>query len=366
MSESRIIQTEQETARPKARKSGQGATLSDVASAAGVSISTVSKVLNDKTGVSKNNRQRVLRIVQDLGYRKAEPKSKKAPNIGSVTIVTFDRYAANDLYYVDTMHGIAEEAQRMGWNISLDLALIGDGYTKVNPESLFRRGKPESVIMLGLDQQDLVDAVAALGCPAVIVNGMDPSMRVSSISPDHYFGSYEATQFLLEKGHRRFLHISHIFRHTVAQRIDGMRLALASAGVEFDMQRDFLDTGSANFTSLDASRAIEQRLAEGNFDYTAIVCASDMLAIGATQALVSAGYRVPEDISIVGFDNLPVSAHCEVPLTTMHIDREEMGRMAIKLLAEQATGDLVSNQRVGLTLHMVERKSVAEPPDKKN
>lgn len=350
----------------KGRKAAQSATLHDIAAASGVSISTVSKVLNERVGVSANNRARVMQVIEDLGYRRPESKLRTGPELSSVSIVTFDRYAANDHYYVDTMRGLTDEARHMGWDVALDLALIGDGYTRVEPETLFRRGKPESVVLLGIDQPDVVAAIAALDCPAVIVNGIDPMMRVSSISPDHYYGSYVATKHLIDQGHRKFLHVTHIFRDTVAQRVDGMRHALSDAGIAFNPATDLLDTNSANFSSLDASNAIRLMLDEGRFDHTAIVCASDMLAIGVTQALLSAGYRVPEDVSVVGFDDLPISAHCEVPLTTMHIERGEMGRLGIRMLADQAAGKLVSRRRIGMTMHLVERMSVAPPPtDKK-
>ncbi|AJY44534.1 hypothetical protein TM49_00675 [Martelella endophytica] len=356
------MQTSDEIVRTRGRKPATAATLHDIAEASGVSISTVSKVLNDRVGVSQDNRSRVMQVVEQLGYRRPETKPKPGAEIGSVTIVTFDRYAANDHYYVDTMRGLTDEARHLGWDVVLDLALIGDGYTAISPESLFRRGRPDSVILLGIDQKPIVEAVAALGCPAVIVNGMDPMMRISSISPDHYYGSYAATQHLIEQGHKRFLHVSHIYRDTVAQRVDGMRHALEAAGIDFDPKRDVLDTGSSNFSSLDASNAILQRLKDGGFDQTAIVCASDMLAIGVTQALISAGYRVPEDISVIGFDDLPISAHCEVPLSTMHIERGEMGRLAIRMLAEQAAGRLTSRRRVSMTMQLVERMSVGPPP----
>nr|WP_272210286.1 substrate-binding domain-containing protein [Marinicella sp. W31]MDC2876151.1 substrate-binding domain-containing protein [Marinicella sp. W31] len=180
--------------------------------------------------------------------------------------------------------------------------------------------------------------------------------------PDHYYGSYMATRHLIEKGHKRFLHVGHIFRDTVVQRMDGMKHALNEAGIAFDQQRDFLDTGSADLTSYDAAGAIQRMLDEKRFDHTAIVCASDTLAMGTIQALISAGLRVPDDVSVIGFDDLPFSAHCEVPLTTMHIERGEMGRIGIKMLVEQMTGKLVSKSRVGMTMSLVERMSVAAPP----
>lgn len=337
------------------------ATLLDIANATGVSVATVSKVLNNRVGVRPERRERIRAALEQFSYQKPQPRPRTAP-LAALTVTTFDRYAANDHYYVATMRGITDEAERLGCTMALELALLGEGYTAVDPASLFRRDPPSAVLLLGIDQAPVVEAVAALGCPAVIVNGMDPSMRLSSISPDHYYGSWAAAHHLIAAGHRRLLHLTHIYRDTMQHRLDGFCLALAQAGIPFDATRDVLDTGSASLSSLSASQAIERRLAEGPLDCTGIVCASDMLALGAMQALLSAGYRVPQDVSVIGFDDLPISEHCEVPLSTMHVEREEMGRLAVRTLYDLNATPQASPRRIEMGMRLVERASVAPPP----
>lgn len=341
----------------ESRRPSRAATLSDIAAAAGVSIGTVSKALNARVGVSPDNRERILRAVADLGYRKPEVRVRTAAPLAAATIVTYDRYVANDGFYGEILRGITEEAERQGLTLGVDLLFHGE--PAIDTSTLFCRGKPEAVILMGIDQPALVDLVAGLDCPAVIINGMDPAMRIDSVAPDYHFGGWAAAQLLLEQGHRRLLHVTHPFRESLTLRLEGFRKALERSGVHFDQKRHVLDTGDAGLTSAGAQRAVARLIAEGKFEATALCCVSDMLAIGAMRAVLAAGLRVPADVSITGFDDLPVSAHCEVPLTTFHIERIEMGRSAVRMLTEGAARATRSGRRLSLGVQLIERASVA-------
>jgi len=344
----------------KTRGASRSATLSDIAAAAGVSIGTVSKALNDKVGVSPTNRERIMRAVEGMGYRKPEMRSRSQATLSSATILTYDRYVANDSFYGEILRGITEEAD--GRALTLGAELLFHGETSIVPSSLFRRGEPESVIMLGLDQPALVDAVAARGCPAIIINGMDPAMRIDSVAPDYHFGGWAAARHLIDRGHRRLLHVTHPFRESLTLRLEGFRKALERSGIAFDERRHVLDTGDAGLTSAGAQNAVAELLSRGGFEATALCCVSDMLAVGAMRAVLAAGLRVPEDVSITGFDDLPISVHCEVPLTTFHIERADMGRSAVRMLLDGASRGERGGRRLSVGVQLIERASVAPPP----
>lgn len=344
----------------KASEAPGSATLADIAAAAGVSVGTVSKALNDKIGVSPANRARIMRAVDELGYRKPEARGRSPATLTSATILTYDRFVANDSFYGEILRGITEEAEQLG--LTLGVELLFHGEPSVDPSTLFRRGDPESIIMLGLDQPAVVDAVAARGCPAIILNGMDPAMRIDSVSPDYHFGGWAAARHLILKGHRRLLHVTHPFRESLTLRLEGFRKALERSGIPFDEKKHVLDTGDAGLTSAGAQKAVAALLSQGGFEATALCCVSDMLAIGAMRAVLAAGLRVPEDVSITGFDDLPVSAHCEVPLTTFHIERAEMGRSAVRMLLEGASRRERGGKRLSIGVQLIERASVAPPP----
>lgn len=342
------------------QKPPRSATLSDIAAAAGVSVGTVSKALNAKVGVSPVNRERIMRAMEAVGYRKSDGRPRQSTSLGTATIVTYDRYVGNDSFYGEILRGITEEAERIGLGLGVEMLFHGE--PTPDPSSLFRRGLPESVIMMGLDQPVLVDAVAAMGCPAVIINGMDPAMRIDSVSPDYHFGGWAAAQHLLDKGHRNLLHVTHPFRESLTLRLEGFRKALERSGIAFDADRHLLDTDDAGLTSAGAQQAVTRLIDSGKFEATALCCVSDMLAIGAMRAVLAAGFRVPEDVSITGFDDLPISAHCEIPLTTFHIERAEMGRAAVHMLLEGAANPHRNGRRLSLGVQLVERASVAAPP----
>jgi len=343
----------------KAREISRSATLGDIAAAAGVSIGTVSKALNDKVGVGPANRERIMRAMEEVGYRKSETRNRSQATLTSATILTYDRYVANDSFYGEILRGITEEAERRGLTLSVEMLFHGE--PAVDPGRLFRRAAPESVIMLGIDQPAAVDAVTALGCPAIIINGMDPRMRIDSVSPDYHFGGWSAARHLIGLGHRRLLHVTHPFRESLTLRLEGYRKALERSGIPFDEKRHVLDTGDAGLTSAGAERAVAALLDEGGFDATALFCVSDMLAIGAMRAVLARGLRVPEDVSIVGFDDLPVSVHCEVPLTTFHIERAEMGRSAVRMLLDGAPRGERGGRRLSIGVQLIERGSAAPP-----
>lgn len=341
----------------KARETPRSVTLGDVAAAAGVSIGTVSKALNSKIGVSPANRERILRAMDEIGYQKPEARTRPVSALTAATLVTFDDCVSNNSFYGEILRGLTEDAAANGINLGVEMFPRGE--SGIDVTRLFSRGAPDSVILLGLDELAVVDAVAALGCPAIIINGMDPAMRIDSVSPDYHFGGWAAARHLIDRGHRRILHVTHPFRESLTLRLEGFRKALEHSGIDFDKARYVLDTGDANLSSLGAQRAVAALLDSGRFDATALCCVSDTLAIGAMRAVLAAGLRVPEDVSITGFDDLPVSAHCEVPLTTVHIDRAGVGRTAIRMLLDGAAQGIREARRLSVGVRLIERASVA-------
>jgi len=323
------------------------ATLHDVAAAAGVSVGTVSKALNRRGGVSPSVAAQIIETARRLGYQKRQLPPEPAYNVASTTIITFDRFVVSGQFYGEILDSILKEAERRGIATNVELLPSVEVPALLAQESWFGRQRPESLIVLGIDTPEMLDAISELGCPAVIVNGADRRMRIPSVSPDYHFGGWLAARHLLEQGHRKF-----------ALRLDGFRDALSDFGITFDPEVHLIDTQSRALMSLDARRAVEQRLAAGMLDYTGFVCAADMLALGVIQAATAAGLSVPNDISVIGFDDLPVSSHSTPPLSSIRIDRQEVGRTAVDLLLERAAMPDRVARRVGIGVSLVSRASV--------
>jgi DNA-binding LacI/PurR family transcriptional regulator len=334
------------------------ATLHDVAAAAGVSVGTVSKALNRRGGVSPSVAAQIIETARRLGYQKRQLPPEPAYNVASTTIITFDRFVVSGQFYGEILDSILKEAERRGIATNVELLPSVEVPALLAQESWFGRQRPESLIVLGIDTPEMLDAISELGCPAVIVNGADRRMRIPSVSPDYHFGGWLAARHLLEQGHRKIAHVTHPWRVSFALRLDGFRDALSDFGITFDPEIHLIDTQSRALMSLDARRAVEERLAAGRLDYTGFVCAADMLALGVIQAATAAGLSVPNDISVIGFDDLPVSSHSTPPLSSIRIDRQEVGRTAVDLLLERAAMPDRVARRVGIGVSLVSRASV--------
>jgi DNA-binding LacI/PurR family transcriptional regulator len=342
---------------PTDREAVTGATLNDVAARAGVSVASVSKVLNNRAGVSSENRVRVQKAMEDLGYQR---RGARAPAPAErMTILTLDQYVNDDHFYGAILRALIDEGAAQGYRVEIELLPTSSpGVFDRVPDSL-RSIKPDTVVLLGLDRPELLDIVAGFNRPAVIVNGMDPQMRIDSISPDFHFGGWTATKHLISLGHRDIVHITHPYRQSIARRLDGFRDALADSGIDFDPTRHVLDLKSPRRFNVAARDYVEEHIAANGLKATAFFCVTDLVALGTIQALTARGIRVPEDVSVVGFDDLPISSHSLPMLTTMRIERAELGHLAVRMLAERAARPEGSVRRVGLGVRLVERASTA-------
>lgn len=336
-------------------------TLHDIARAAGVSVASVSKVLNNRPGVSDESRRRVTSIADELGYLGRAGRSNR-PAIDSVTIITLSRYFSDSQFYEDILQGIIEECETQSLTTEVRLLPSDGPNTDVDVSEIFRNGSPRSVLLLGLDQPAIVEEVVASGVPAVIINGLDPIMRLSSISPDNRFAGWLATRRLLEAGHREIVYITLPLRLSLRRRLDGFRDALEGAGIAFDPDRHVIDLGKEKVADFQTRVAIDRAFKSGRLsETTAFFCSTDVIALGALQALEARGLSVPGDYSVIGFDDMTIALHSRPPLTTMRIDRAELGREAVTMLMEKITNPDASPRRVSMAVQLIERATVDLP-----
>lgn len=331
-------------------------TLKDIARAAGLSVAAVSKVINNREGVSQASRERVTRIMIELGYRGRAGKSTPEP-LTRARILTLGRYVTNDGFYGDVFAGIIEAGQAQG--IAIDIVIAGETEASSPVSNLSAESFETPALLVGIDSPALIERVVASGSPSVIVNGMDRSMRLPSVSADYHFGGWMATRHLLDLGHRNILHITHPYRETIRRRVDGFRNAIEEAGIHFEPDRHILDLGSPRLLSIEARGKVSEWLAAADRLPTAIVCVNDIVALAAMQEIQARGFTVPDDISVIGFDDLPAGAHASPPLTTMRVDRRELGRLGIRLLVAQAADDTRQIQRIVLAARLIDRQSTA-------
>ena len=332
------------------------ATSFDVAKEAGVSRSTVSFVLNNVTSISINEatRQRVLDAAKRLNYHPDASGRKlvsgKSSTIGLVLQQSADQVFA-DAFLLSVMLGIEEAVSQSGYHVLLkpyDPTRL-KGYSQLVSENLV-----DGIILSGPRQDDAeIQKLYQSGFPIVLMGQLSgcslPFVDVNAVE-----GAAIATRHLLQLGHRRIGLITNAsLQYTSAQqRRQGYLNALSAAGIvsEEALIREGAYTSSSGYEAM-------QHLLESPILPTAVFVASDVVAIGAMQAIRHAGKRIPEDIAVVGFDDVPVAAYVDPPLTTIRLPAFKLGWKAGEQLTKLIHGKPLEHQGELLDIELVVRES---------
>jgi DNA-binding LacI/PurR family transcriptional regulator len=336
---------------------GRRATIRDVAARAGVSHQTVSRVINRHPSVAEPTRERVLASIRELGYVPSPMAQGLISNrTHSLGVVADD---ISDGFFAQVVAGAEAEARRRGYYLMIGSVEPDDderGYLRLMLER-----RVEGLILarpsVPLVPADLADARNA-GVPLVAVGSSElPGFPVVDV--DNRQGAYDATRHLLELGHRRIATIVGPGEWpSAAARLEGYRQGLREAGVAEDPA--LVEHGSG--WGLQSGQAAAARLLERGAAFTALFAHSDLIALGAIRQLRDAGRRVPDDVSVVGYDDLPVADYVEPALTTVHQPMREVGALAAGLLLDELAGGAPVASGVHLLpAALVVRQSVAPP-----
>ncbi len=324
-------------------------TIRDVAKASDVSVATASMALNNRSGVREATRERVRRTAREMNY---------IPNHSARSLVMQDSNSLgliipeikNPFFsaIVDILTRIAEEK---GFTLIL-------GITNSNAAQeaeyvrmfLSRRVRGVIVVPMLVNRPDIrhLELLRAMDVPVVfcteIYNGCEEPLAVC----DFELGQYEATKYLLDRGLRRFWFISTDLDVQFARlRYEGYCRALREAGVEVDKQRVLLVKGPHFKLVYDKSDRIVEDLSEG------ILCINDIMALAVMKRMAERGVRIPEDVSVVGFDNIMFSDLVSPPLTTVHHPLEEICQKTMEILERKiAAGDKQAEVDVGQTYRL--------------
>jgi DNA-binding LacI/PurR family transcriptional regulator len=326
--------------------------MGDVAKVAGVSHQTVSRVINDSEHVAPQTRARVLEAMHELGYRpNAIARALVTGRSQTVGVVSFD----TTLYGpASTAFGIERAAHRAGYFTntvslqSLDLPSIDTAVTRLAGQGV------EGILVIAAELTT-VDALAELprDVPLVAVEA-GPDDGTSVVAIDQRGGAEAATRHLLELGHRTVFHIAGPSDWQEANlRLAGWRRALARA--EAEPPPALIGDWSPR-----SGYELGRRLLE-TAEVTAIFVANDQMALGVLRAMHEAGRRVPYDVSVVGFDDIPESAYFTPPLTTVRQDFLEMGERSFQLLLASIEAGGPLERRELIATELVVRESTAPP-----
>lgn len=320
-------------------KRGKRLNQTDIAERLGISVSTVSRALASESGISPAVRDDVRQLARTLGYRSKRAGATLLDRRVSAFVPLGGATSGLSGFYFGIVEGMRTAAAHAG--MSLDVRLINE--SALSLETMKRQVKElgaTGLLLAGVDaSHEMVAWCADEDLPVVLVNGSDPGMRLSSVSPANFYGAFAATRRLLDHGHRDVIHYTQPARPTIMERMRGFEAAVASvAGV----------TGTV-ISSVDVPRAeFTARLIAGDYEATALFLWNDIVAVQVLEALSGAGLE--GRFSIVGFDDLPIASLATPRLSTMHVDRDAIGAAAIRLLRQQLEGDRsVQQLEIGVT-----------------
>ena len=327
--------------------------LEDLAARCEVSVSTVSRALSSGKGVNPELRQRIREAALKYNYAMPSAVAGRRVIVAASSAAMID-YVRNQ-FTLHVLEGISERATVLAMEVATRSIADAAQERAVLAEAL---SDPEvaGLLFLTLDDEDMLAPTRGYAKPVVLVNGDDPSMRLSSIAPCNRAAAALATGYLRDLGHERILFLMRRGRRTIERRYEGWcdRIGISDpaelAGLTLEVD-DWLPELAA--------AAVERRIAEGGLDFTAVLAAGDSLAVGAMMGLAARSIRVPQDVSVVGMDGLPQAAFHNPPLTAIQMPMREIGAAALDLLRDHVTGPGIVPRRVELACQIVERASTA-------
>ncbi len=329
-------------------------TIRDVAKAAGVSIATVSRVINGHPVVSEKTRRKVLKVIRELHYRPMPSPRRKSTLFGVLAVLIPDLLG---YHYNEILMAIEQYAREEGFDTMIS---VPKGLPSRELEILdeyFKR-RVDGVIICELHgSENILEKFLKSGIPVTAVDYKMTEVRVDSVNTDNVGGAYKALKYLYSKGHRKVLYLrgpSSVY--SSQDREEGIKKFLAK---HRDMEVYF--SKSEGFEPDNGYFTVKTHLAQYGKNFTAIFAVCDYVALGALKALAESGLKVPDDVSIIGFDDSPFAPYTVPPLTTVLQPRKEMGIVAAQLLIDR----LKSSQNrlcrnVILPTKIVERESVKD------
>jgi LacI family transcriptional regulator len=315
--------------------------VTDVAALAQVSLGTVSNVLNRPERVSPATRAKVQQAIEELGFvRNEAARQLRAGRSRTIGLIVLD---TSNPFFSDISAGVEKTAGQR----ELSLVLCNSDESAVREEhylSLLEEQRAFGILLVPASRDSpLVDEIRRRGTPIVLVD-RDSSSGQCSVSVDDVIGGRLAIEHLLDTGHRRIAFVGGpLAIKQAADRLEGARQALTAAGRRPEELKVF-ETETLSVAG--GRQAGEQLLAMPvKRRPTAVFCANDLLALGVLQQMTRHGLSIPDDIAIVGYDDIEFAAAAAVPLTSIRQPREQLGRTATELLVEEVLGPAEHHHR---------------------
>lgn len=338
-------------------------TIKKVADMAGVSVATVSYVMNNRPDVSVDTRNRVMEIARQVNYvparylrhRKNGGGKVKGRSLAFVSCLQFDPWGEH--YWGQLLSGCLKASHDQEAVLQIARADC-DPHSKMDIPVTIRERIADGLIVAGWPSKPFIDSLAAQEIPMVLLDTRDVYDGFSHVRPDHAGGTIKAVRYLHELGHRKIGLITGDMDFACeSERIFAYYQAMGQLDLSWKKECIIRQPRFQEQSGIDGMK----ELIEKKIDVTAVLCHGDLIARGALTVAKGSGLSVPGDISIVGIDNQPFSGRTDPPLTTVDVSLVELGQLAVKHLIERIENPRLSPQRITIEAKMVIRQSTASP-----
>lgn len=342
--------------------------LEDIAKLAGVSKSAVSLAFNEKPGISAETRERILQIAKEYGYTPkprstaAEPTAAKALTFLVITnsgIVLEEYY--QQPFFRELIHYIEERCRAQGY--SMMFSSVDMGAFERDIRLAADDARTDGIILLGTNlSPEHISFIAEQMQDLVVLDTCFDTLPIHFIEINNFMGAYQAGKHLCDIGHRQIGYIaSNVRIHNFEERRRGFTAALQEQGLKIADANVFSVAPTILSSQESLRKQLEQFLAGGGAMPSAFFCECDYIAISAMKTLTELGFRIPDDISVVGFDNITESVIVSPELTTVHVEKERMAHWAVDLLVGSIEGGRDVKMKMKVDTRMIVRNSSAAP-----
>ncbi|WP_158737033.1 LacI family DNA-binding transcriptional regulator [Alteribacillus sp. YIM 98480] len=332
-------------------------TIKDIAKELGVSVSTVSRALNDNPDIKKETKEKILEGIKRLNYTpNANARSLIQKKSKMVGLMLSD---ITDPFFSEIALGIEEVLSAEGYQVIYGNTLLNPDKEKEVLSSLLQRKIDGLIIKPGALDEELLNIVEQLDIPVVFLRKLkeyEQHLKVSSIDVNHYESAYKAVDHLINLGHDNLGFIGISKKASEGEdRLKGYINCLENQNISYS-DDNIVIAG----TKIEHGRKGVEKLLEKTPNLTAIFAANDLLAIGALEWLAENNYKVPEDVSVVGFENLEISSLHWIKLTTVDLPRKEIGVQSANMVVNMLSSETIKKEEVELDTTLIIRKSTGK------
>lgn len=332
--------------------------LKDVAEKANVSLATASLALNDSTLIREKTKKKIKKWAEELNYYPniyAQRLAKRRSYNICIMLNSQSFFKASNIYYLRVIGGIIKEAKNAEYTINFAFY----GGSSDNKHFSFKTQdlnikNVDGIIIFDVIEKEMLELFKSeVDVPIVLVDNHKKYPEMYGVDNDDYGGSYKAAKYLLEHGHRKLGYLGTSDEHPLTyESWSGFKKALDEFGV-----KEFMVYKKCKFGIRSGRRAIEDLISKGVELPTAFFCVNDFIAIGAMEELKSRGYKIPDDFSFIGMDDMDLSSEIKPPLTTVRINMEALGTAGIQKLISVINSKYISEVKTIIKNEIVERRS---------